>query len=67
MEPPKPPRCPKGYIGTPPKCTKAAAEELPEGLHRPPPNCTKMAFNKPINGLKDVQKQFRNLKVPKKD
>jgi hypothetical protein len=26
-----------------------------------------VTFNKPINGLKDVQKQIRNLKVPKKD
>jgi hypothetical protein len=69
-EPPncrKPPRCPKGYIGTPPNCRKLPPKSCPKGYIGQPPNCKKMAFNKPIKGLKDVKRQFKNLKVPKKD
>jgi FecR protein len=69
-EPPncrKPPRCPKGYIGTPPNCRKLPPKSCPKGYIGQPPNCKKMAFNKPIKGLKDVKKQFKNPKVPKKD
>ena len=62
-----PPKCPKGYVGTPPNCTKLTQNNCPKGYIGRPPKCTKVTFNKPINSLKDVQKQIRNLKSLKKD
>ena len=57
------PSCPKGYVGKPPNCTKLTQKSCPKGYIGQPPNCKKMAFNKPINGLKDVKRQFRNLNL----
>ncbi|MEO8420024.1 MAG: FecR family protein [Hyphomicrobium sp.] len=69
-EPPncrKPPRCPKGYIGSPPNCRKLPPPRCPKGYIGKPPKCTKVTFNKSPDPLKDVKKQFGNLKDLKKD
>jgi hypothetical protein len=56
-------KCPKGYVGKAPNCTKLTQKRCPTGYIGQPPNCKKMAFNKPINGLKDVKRQFKNLNL----
>jgi hypothetical protein len=61
------PGCPKGYVGKPPNCTKLPPPRCPKGYIGTPPNCTKVTFNKPIDSLKDVKKQSRNLKGLKKN
>jgi hypothetical protein len=60
-------KCPKGYVGKAPNCTRLTQRSCPKGYIGQPPNCKKMAFNKPIDGLKDVKRQFRNLKGLKRD
>jgi FecR-like protein len=59
--------CPSGYVGKPPNCTKLTQKSCPKGYTGRPPNCTKVTFNKPIDRLKAVKKQIRNLKGLKKD
>jgi hypothetical protein len=62
-----PPRCPRGYVGKPPNCRKLLPPGCPKGYIGKPPKCTKVTFNKSPDGLKDVKKQFRNLKGLRKD
>jgi hypothetical protein len=61
------PGCPKGYVGKPPNCTKLTQKSCPKGYIGRPPKCTKMTFNPPNDRLKDVKRQFRDLKGLKKD
>jgi hypothetical protein len=60
-------RCPKGFIGKPPKCIKLPPPGCPKGYIGRPPNCTKMTFKPPSDRLKDAKKAFKNLKDRKKN
>jgi hypothetical protein len=62
-----PDKCPEGYKGRPPKCTKVTIDKCPKGYAGRPPKCTKLGLGNSGDKLKDIKQKLEKLKRRNKD